>query len=141
MDISSDPQKKWLPIECNPDVFNMLIEKLGFPVSKLKFTDVFALDEEIWKSMMPHPIAAVILAFPIKEVHSDMRKQIIENFDSADEKNVCFMKQRVKNACGTMAILHTALNVFEHLGDTGFAEGSFLEKFQKWDKGKFAQKS
>ena len=68
-----------MPLESCPEIFNALSSKLGFPTEKYQFTDIFALEEEIWLGMMPQPIIAVILAFPIKEVHSELRNSIREN--------------------------------------------------------------
>lgn len=56
-----------LPLESNPDVINRYLEKLGFPVTLLAATDVMSTEE--WAlEMVPRPVAAVLMVYPIKEV-------------------------------------------------------------------------
>lgn len=38
-------EKKWLPLESNPDVLNDFTSSLGLDVSKYSFHDVYGLDE------------------------------------------------------------------------------------------------
>lgn len=38
-------EKKWIPLESNPDVLNEFISKLGIDAAKYSFSDVFGLDE------------------------------------------------------------------------------------------------
>ena len=40
-----------------------------------------------------------------------------------------FIKQVVRNACGTMALLHSVVNVADMIGGA-FPEGSFLHRLQ-----------
>mmetsp|Transcript_12210 Transcript_12210/g.13932 ORF Transcript_12210/g.13932 Transcript_12210/m.13932 type:complete len:198 (+) Transcript_12210:67-660(+) len=130
---SEQPEKVWLPIECNPEVFNLLALRLGFPLEKFSFTDVFALDDEVWTSMMPQPVVAVILAFPIKEMHKGLRETIRSGLTEEIESKVCFIKQQITNACGTVATLHALLNLADHIDSSEFVEDSFLAKFTKWE--------
>ena len=59
-------EKKWIPLEGNPIVFNDFAERLGFPAVLYKFHDVFSLDDDMW-SFLPQPILAVILLYTIKD--------------------------------------------------------------------------
>ena len=131
----TESEKSWLPIEWNPDIFNLLAAKLGFPIGTYSFVDVFGLDEEIWSSMMPQPIAAVILAFPIKDMHNGMREFIRANVDHETETSVWFIKQKIRNAWGTVGILHALMNISDHLDSSEFVKNSFLDKFDRWISG------
>jgi ubiquitin carboxyl-terminal hydrolase L3 len=93
---STEVEKKWLPLESTPEIFNKLASKLGFPKSELQFTDVFGLDADIWLGMMPQPIAAVILAFPIGEKHKEIRSTYLEETKDSDADSVFFIKQKIK---------------------------------------------
>ena len=61
--------KSWLPLEGNPSVFNDFAYKLGYPIEKYKFYDVYTLDPKIWIDGIPKPVVAVILLFQMKEQH------------------------------------------------------------------------
>ena len=38
----------WKPIECNAEVFNEFSQKLGYPLTDLRWFDVIGLEEENW---------------------------------------------------------------------------------------------
>lgn len=92
----SPSPKKWIPLESNPDVLNEFGAKIGLDVSKFSFCDVFGLDEVCvaWNvypgsqtccqmagslmisirsdmqellSMVPTPVLAVLMCFPVTE--------------------------------------------------------------------------
>jgi len=117
-------EKKWVPLEGNPTIFTEYAQKLGYPVHLLSFTDVFALDDEIWEAMIPQPVAAVILLYEIKPQHRDL---VDAEASSKEPAPAFFIKQKISNACGTIALLHALTNTVENVG--GFTEGSFLENF------------
>jgi hypothetical protein len=57
--------KRWFPLESNPDVMNAYVEKMGFPTAQFSFCDVMSTEE--WAlGMVPKPVVAVIMLFPIK---------------------------------------------------------------------------
>lgn len=57
----------WSCLEGNPRVFTNFAARLGYPTILYKFHDVYNLDEETFKSMLPDPIIAVILLYSIKD--------------------------------------------------------------------------
>ena len=58
-------EKAWLPIESNPGVMTAYARKLGLP-SSLGFHDI--LSTEAWAlEMVPQPVLAALMLFPIKE--------------------------------------------------------------------------
>jgi hypothetical protein len=54
-----------MPIESNPDVINEYAAKMGFPTEQYKCYDL--LSTEDWAlDMIPRPVIAVMMLFPIK---------------------------------------------------------------------------
>mmetsp|Transcript_22690 Transcript_22690/g.31597 ORF Transcript_22690/g.31597 Transcript_22690/m.31597 type:complete len:240 (-) Transcript_22690:35-754(-) len=102
----------WLALESNPDVLNKYIQNLGVPGSKWQFIDVLGFDEDLLQ-MVPRPVCAVLLLFPITEVsEEDDQKQltkITKEGQSVSDK-LWFMKQTIGNACGTIGVLHSLAN-------------------------------
>ena len=97
--------KSWLPLEANPEVLSIYAKSLGLPES-LAFHDVLGV--ESWAlEMIPSPIHAFLLLFPISEASELERKSTI----SSPSGDVYFMKQNIGNACGTIAVLHTLINL------------------------------
>lgn len=97
--------KSWLPLEANPDVLSTYAHFLGMS-DKWSFHDVLSV--EPWAvEMVPQPVKAILLLFPISPMSEKERETCITQNDT----DVYFMKQTVGNACGTIAILHTLLNL------------------------------
>ncbi|CAK9291928.1 unnamed protein product [Gordionus sp. m RMFG-2023] len=90
-------QKNWLPLEGNPDY----IDSLGVP-DKWKFIDILMLDSKYLKSL-PFKICAIIFLFPLNQNYDFVE------FPIKDE-DIYFCHQTIKNACGTLAIIHAILN-------------------------------
>jgi len=101
----------WLPLESNPDVMNKYLQKIGVP-KKWNVVDVLGLDEESL-SWVPKPVISVLLLFPCSEKYEVHKKkenaELTENAQIISE-NVFHMKQTVRNACGTVALLHSIAN-------------------------------
>ncbi|KAH9822698.1 hypothetical protein DFH28DRAFT_881648 [Melampsora americana] len=110
---------RWLPLESNPDVMNEWSSALGLSIDSVSFTDIYGLDEELL-SMIPTPVHAVLMLFPITERYETFRAEenarvLKERAESnADElrqlDEVIFIKQTIGNACGTMGLLHALAN-------------------------------
>ncbi|KAF4320562.1 hypothetical protein BBO99_00005512 [Phytophthora kernoviae] len=120
--------KRWFPLESNPDVMNNYVEKMGFPTDQFSFCDVLSTEE--WAlGMVPSPVVAVIMLFPIKPHTEEAAKQEavrIEREGQTVSPNVYYMRQTVGNACGTVGILH-AIGNMRHL--VQLTPGSYLDKF------------
>ena len=120
----------WLPLESNPDVMNVYLEKLGCPTASTSFVDVLSTDD--WAlEMVPSPVKSVVLLFPIKKHTEEARH---EHAAVAAEQsvpgNLFFTKQTIPNACGTIGLLHAVGNsctVFG--GDIKLTPGSFFAKY------------
>jgi len=117
---------KWFPLESNPQLINNYIAKLGFDTSLYEFVDVFSTDD--WAmDMIPQPVAAVIMLYPLSDKQEAFRSQ--DNLCTDMGEDVWFIKQRIGNACGTIGLLHSLLNAPAPL-DT-FQPDSWLQTFQK----------
>jgi len=81
--------------------------------------------------MIPQPVLAFLLLFPITERSESAKKERIEN-SRLEEGSVYFMKQTVGNACGTIGLMHAIGNshksdVIGQIDMTGFFQ-RFLER-------------
>lgn len=74
--------------------------------------------------MVPAPVRAVLLLFPISAASE--KAKAAEDATAADAPGVWFMRQTVGNACGTVGLLHAALN---NVADLAPAAGGWLDRF------------
>ena len=100
------------PLECNPDVFNKFLTKLG--INDYEFTDVFGLDPDLL-AFVPRPVRALLLVFPISETYETFKTA--QDAHYKHESNACWSQQTVGNTCGTMAVLHALANGVPNLGN------------------------
>ncbi|CAH1285903.1 unnamed protein product [Diabrotica balteata] len=111
------------PLESNPDVMNKFMHVLGVP-EKFKVVDVYGLDTDAL-AWVPRPVIAIILLFPCSEkfyAHAQKEKEEYLNKAPEISPNIWYMKQKVSNACGTIALIHSIANNDERLNLT---EGAF----------------
>ncbi|KAH8093748.1 cysteine proteinase [Cristinia sonorae] len=112
--MSDSSLSRWIPLESNPDVLNAWSSKAGLVTSDAEFTDVYGLDADLL-ALVPHPVKAVILLFPITD-SSETRRRNDETRIAAEGQNppidpsVFWMKQTISNACGTMGLIHAIAN-------------------------------
>ena len=78
-------EKKWIPLESNPEVFTKYAHELGLP-EQFGFVDVFSLDEEMW-AFIPQPVLSIIFLYEIK----DLQKEAIEK-QCNDPENLAKVK-------------------------------------------------
>ncbi|KAM4796658.1 ubiquitin carboxyl-terminal hydrolase isozyme L3 isoform 2-T2 [Rhinophrynus dorsalis] len=80
-------------------------------------------------SMVPRPVCAVLLLFPVTEKYELFRAEEEEKIKSHGQEmnsSVYFMKQTISNACGTIGLIHAVANNREKLD---FECDSALKKF------------
>lgn len=101
--------ERWLPIESNPEVMNSFLAKLGVP-AEWEINDVYGLDEGLL-AMLPRPVLALMLLFPITEKYYEFQKEQEAKISSQSVSSKLFyMKQTISNACGTVALMHSVAN-------------------------------
>lgn len=104
--------KSWLPLESNPAVMTDYLGKLGLDTKRWQFHDVLGLDEELL-ALVPQPVKAVLLLFPItpaSEAAKAAQEERLAREGQTMSPSVWFMRQTVGNACGTVGLVHAALN-------------------------------
>jgi ubiquitin carboxyl-terminal hydrolase L3 len=92
------------------------IDKLGFDTSLYEWVDVYSTED--WAlEMVPGPAVAVMMLYPLTEAQLSYEKKEQEKAASNPvgdvDSRVWFTKQRIGNACGTIGILHSLMNVPE----------------------------
>lgn len=126
-DASGDKHQRWFPLESNPQLMNDYVAKLGFDTTQYQFCDVYSCED--WAlDMVPQPVAAVILLYPLNEKQHAASPQQQQQQQQQDQQlaaavaveeqqqqflnhnNIWFTKQRIGNACGTIGILHALQN-------------------------------
>lgn len=104
---------RWIPLESNPDVLNAWAQKAGLVESQDQFVDVYGLDPELL-AMVPQPVKAVILLFPITDSVDARAKQEDERIETEGQRpvdpTIFWIKQTIGNACGTIGLLHALAN-------------------------------
>ncbi|KAH9973188.1 peptidase C12 ubiquitin carboxyl-terminal hydrolase 1 [Lactifluus volemus] len=104
---------RWIPLESNPDLFNNWAHKVGLVESDAEFVDIYGLDDDLL-GLVPKPVKAVILLFPIRGKLEELRKteeaQIKERGQVPVDPTVFWIKQTISNACGTIGLLHALTN-------------------------------
>jgi len=136
-DQKTQEEKKWFPLESNPTLLNQYISKLGFETTLHEFTDV--LSTEQWAlDMVPHPVSAVVVLFPMTSKVSEKRRELhtksLHSSGSSTEEadsSVWYIKQRISNACGTIASLHALMNVPKTIREACISKSSWLHTFMK----------
>ncbi|KAH8413004.1 hypothetical protein KR009_007376 [Drosophila setifemur] len=118
----------WTPIESNPEVLTKYIHKLGVSPA-WSVTDIIGLDEETLE-FIPQPVKAFILLFPCSEAYEKHRAEEHERIKDEKEDHpadLFYMRQFVRNACGTVALIHSLANNKDVDIESGVLK-SFLEK-------------
>ncbi|RSH80913.1 ubiquitinyl hydrolase 1 [Apiotrichum porosum] len=103
---------KWVPLEASPEVFNDWSRPLGLPDAPLSFQDLFSLDPE-FLAFTPQPVRSVLLLFPSRGKLAEAREAEEKTGEGKFDGNVWWIKQTISNACGSIGLLHTLLNLPE----------------------------
>jgi len=119
--------QRWLPLEANPEVMNQFLCQLGL-LPTWQFGDIYGLDPDDL-SIVPRPVAAVLLLFPVTEKYESFRLEEEAKIKTQGQEvspAVYFMKQTIGNACGTIGLIHAVAN---NQGQLDFESDSPLKKF------------
>jgi ubiquitin carboxyl-terminal hydrolase L3 len=118
----------WIPLESNPEVMNEFLTKIGVP-DNLQICDIYGFEPELL-DMVPKPVKAVLLLFPVSPQSEDFRVAQVTKIEESGQElppGVWFTTQTIGNACGTIGLLHAVGNNLDTLGP--LPEGSWSHKF------------
>ena len=74
MSDASAAEQRWFPLESNPQLMNEYVAKLGLDTTKYQFWNVYSCQD--WAlDMVPQPVAAVILLYPLTQKQQAASKQ------------------------------------------------------------------
>ncbi|RLW08276.1 hypothetical protein DV515_00003298, partial [Chloebia gouldiae] len=131
---TSSPLKGWLVVVGMEEglipwipVTNQFLKQLGIHPD-WQFVDVYGMEPELL-SMVPRPVCAVLLLFPITEKYETFRTEEEERIKAKGQdvkSSVYFMKQTINNACGTIGLIHAIANNRDKMN---FETNSSLKKF------------
>lgn len=87
--VEASSDNNWLALESNPEVVNNYISEIGFDTTKYLFYDILGTEE--WaQDMIPKPVLAVMLLYPIKEASEEWNKteeeKILKDGQKVSEK-------------------------------------------------------
>lgn len=92
---------------------NALARKLGLS-DALKFYDVYTIDEPELLYEIPRPCHALLVIIPLTKAWDRDRQaedaKVGDYEDCGDESPVIWFKQTIGNACGSIGLLHCAIN-------------------------------
>eukprot|EP00804_Cyclotella_cryptica_P019673 CCRYP_016452-RA/>CCRYP_016452-RA protein AED:0.03 eAED:0.03 QI:234/1/1/1/1/1/2/176/288 len=125
-------EKRWFPLESNPTLLNTYVGNLGFSTDRYSFVDVFSTDS--WAlDMIPRPVLALVVLFPVTDEIVERRKILHEGRLSLGHEKSCsgvwYVKQRIRNACGTIAILHALANLPSAVQTSEILPSSWLQQY------------
>lgn len=95
-----------------------------------ELTDVFGLEPDLL-AILPKKTRAFILLFPCTENYEKHRKEedeALKNNVPKTPENIFFMRQYLRNACGTVALFHAILNNLQHIE---IKDGPLKDFFEK----------
>jgi len=86
--------------------------------------------------MVPQPVSAVMVLSPMTEKISRKRRQLHSESvastgkeDSSEHNGVWYMKQRIRNACGTIAVMHALANAPTSVQEASIQPSSWINSF------------
>lgn len=113
------PELEWIPMESNPEVMNPFLRTIGIK-QHVKIVDVLGFDDMLLE-MVEGKVEGLIMLYPLKkDPGSDL------SYEENSTNKLYFMKQTIRNACATMAIIHLVAN---QCNDGDFEPNSSIKKF------------
>ncbi|XP_015909524.1 ubiquitin carboxyl-terminal hydrolase isozyme L3-like [Parasteatoda tepidariorum] len=128
-----DDTKVWLPLESNVNVFNRYLRHLGVG-SRWTMADITSLEFDMLREI-PTPAVAVLFLQPLTKNYEKYQVEMEEKADKQTREidpDLYFMAQSIKNAAGTVALIHAVANNMEEIN---FEEVSMVREFITKSKG------
>lgn len=128
--------KAFVPLESNPAVFTTLAHSMGVSKS-LAFNDVFSVDDPDLLAFVPRPVEALVLVFPVSPTYEAQKAEEDARLDpdssaypkvaGSKDQDAVWVKQTIRNACGTYALLHALLNGISKTDSTLIVPDSYIK--------------
>lgn len=109
-------------MESNPEVMNSFFHKVGVK-PHITVVDVLGFDDELLQ-MVEGKVEGILLCYPI-------RGETEQTVDEEAKGRLYFMRQTIRNACATMALIHLLAN---QCSDEDFEPNSSIKEFIKDSK-------
>lgn len=112
---NNNNNKRFIPLEANPEVMTSLVHNLGLSKS-LSFHDVFSIDDPDLLAFIPRPAHALLLVFPVSATYEkfrtteDLETPEYTGSGDDDDEDVIWYQQTIGNACGLIGLLHAVSN-------------------------------
>lgn len=121
-------ETSWVPLESNPEVLTRFARELGVS-DEWCLSDVWSPEPDLL-ALVPAPCLAVIFLFPLTEIAlaAESARAAASPPPVATGDAPYFCKQTIGNACGSIALLHAALNNHE---EVGLKPNSFFDNFRR----------
>lgn len=109
-------------MESNPEVMNSFFRRVGVK-PHINVVDVLGFDDELLH-MIEGKVEGLLLCYPIKDGTDN-------TVDEEAKDKLYFMRQTIRNACATMALIHLLAN---QCSDDDFEPNSSMKEFIKDSK-------
>lgn len=109
-------------MESNPEVMNSFLRRVGVKPT-VNVVDILGFDDELLQ-MVEGKVEGVLLCYP-------MQGQTDSTVDEEAKKRLYFMRQTIRNACATMALIHLLAN---QCNDNDFEPDSSIKEFIRESK-------
>lgn len=113
---------EWIPMESNPEVMNAFFRKVGVK-PHINVVDVLGFEPELLQ-MVEGKVEGLLLCYP-------MKGETDNTVDEEAKKRLYFMRQTIRNACATMALIHLLANQCD---DADFQPDSSIKEFIRESK-------
>lgn len=104
-------------MESNPEVMNAFLRRVGVK-DHINIVDILGFDDELLQ-MVEGKVEGVLLCYPLKG-------QTDNSVDEDAKSRLYFMRQTIRNACATMALIHLLANKCK---DDDFEPDSSIKEF------------
>ena len=109
-------------MESNPEVMNSFLRRVGVKPN-INVSDILGFDDELLQ-MVEGKVEGILLCYP-------MSGQTNNTVDEEAKSRLYFMRQTIRNACATMALIHLLANQCK---DSDFEPNSSIKEFIRESK-------
>jgi hypothetical protein len=124
--MADDAGARLTPLSNDPESLTDFASTIGLEPSSFQFAEIFSFEPELL-AMIPKPVYSTIFLYPINKAGGFLEERHQERVP-LEPPVPWFSFQTVNNACGTIAVIHSALNNLDRLAVRGDSWlGRFIE--------------